>query len=131
MERVRVFWIYFIVTLFFLIIGLGSLFATSAPLWLILTWTLATLLLMVATYFTYLEFNQIWWLTVLFVFMLVVSHMWTFEVTDRQTDTLASLTLVLAGLVLTLNVTKYPVAFWCLVGYLLFWFALTVRSLIA
>lgn len=131
MEQVRVFWIYFIVTLFFLIIGLGSLFATTASLWLIGTWTLATLLLMVAAYFTYLEFNQIWWLTVLFVFMLIVSHMWTFEVTGRETDTLASLTLVLAGLVLALNVTRFPTAFWCLVGYLLFWFILTVHSLIA
>lgn len=133
MEYERVFWVYFIITLFFIIVGLGSLFSGDVPIWIIILWLLNTIFLMITVYCTYLSNDNNAWLNVLFISMLIISYMWTFEINnkeDNNLDSIAGISLLLGGLILSMMVEKYTLPFWTIVVYLLVWLVVILNSLI-
>lgn len=126
------FWIYFIITLFFIIIGLGSLITGGISAWIVIFWLLSTIFLMITIFYTCSNLEQTVLLNILFVSMLIISYIWTFEVRNRENnlDSVAGISLLLGGLILSLSVKKYTVPFWAIVAYLLVWLVIILNSLI-
>lgn len=133
MEHTRVFWIYFVITLFFIIIGLASLFTGNVPAWISIFWLLSIIFLMIAVFNSYIESGQTAWINILFIIMLVISYMWTFELKSQENnlDAVEGIALLLFGLIISISTTKYTISFWSMVIYLLIWFVITVYSLIS
>lgn len=121
----RIFWIYFIVTLFFLIVGTFSLIQTSSA-WVIVLWFLSNIALMIIVYHTsawcaptddsgdfvcviddgsrcFDSKNRVWLLiNILFIILLVISVIWAGA---RENNVIGILMLFL-GLILLILITK-------------------------
>src|SRR3990167_7686308 len=124
MEYTRAFWIYFIITLLFVIIGLESLISASIPIWTITFWVLSQVFLMIAISESYKTSQNAVWINSLFIIMLIVSYIWTYEVDSKENnlDSITGIALLLVGLILCTRVKIYTIPFWALVAYLLVWF---------
>jgi hypothetical protein len=132
MERTRVFWVYFIITLFFIIIGLGSLLTGSVPVWITFLWLLTAIFLMITIFNAYINLEQTTWLNILFVVMLIISYIWTYEVKNQENnlDSVAGISLLLGGLILSMWVKIYSIPFWSIIVYIVIWFVIIVNSLV-
>ena len=126
MEYTRAFWIYFIITLLFVIIGLESLISASIPIWTITFWVLSQVFLMIAISESYKTSQNAVWINSLFIIMLIVSYIWTYEVDSKENnlDSITGIALLLVGLILCTRVKIYTIPFWALVAYLLVWFVI-------
>ena len=125
----RIFWIYFIVTLFFITIGLYLIFSTNRPnlLGISVLWILGNVLLMIIVYkiiiscspldssespicfidpkgYCFERNNRSWlYINVLFIAMLIVSTLWAEELSNPESGPLggmAGVLLLLGGLLL-------------------------------
>jgi hypothetical protein len=126
----RIFWIYFIVTLFFVIIGVGSILASDDPYLIIISiaWLLSSAALLVIVYHTSINWgptyntdntpicvidsnsgcfnpsNRVWlFINVLFVVLLVLSTLWACELSNTDASTLQGMSgvlVILGGLML-------------------------------
>ena len=118
MEYTRAFWIYFIITLLFVIIGLESLISASIPIWTITFWVLSQVFLMIAISESYKTSQNAVWINSLFIIMLIVSYIWTYEVDSKENnlDSITGIALLLGGLILCTRVKIYTIPFWALVA---------------
>lgn len=125
----RIFWIYFIITLFFVIIGMGSIIASRDPYMLIIAilWLLANVSLMIIIYHASINWgpideknglicvvdqnskcfdpdNRIWlFVNVLFIVLLILSILWAGELSNVDAGplrTMSGVLILLGGLLL-------------------------------
>lgn len=105
----RIFWIYVIITLFFIIIGIG-LIVSSNDLNLIsinILWLISMLALMISAYYIYTEYeNQNYFqifIIIIFISLLVISVLWTGELwnkNDNQLLIIFTILILLGGFIL-------------------------------
>lgn len=122
----RVFWVYFIISLFFIIIGIGSIIVSNDPYMILLSiiWLLANVILMILVYHASTEWgpddsticvvdsgskcfeanNRVWlFINVLFIAMLIISVLWAAELGNPDSGplrTMSGILLLLGGLLL-------------------------------
>lgn len=156
----RIFWIYFIITLFFVIIGLSFIITSNDPYTLVISivWLLSNILLMIIVYdasrwwhtegtpdicivdantWCLQPDNKIWgFINMLFILLLILGTIWSGELGNTEQDSSTSLSgvfILLSGLVLTSLITRQQqktFPFWMSVVYLVIWFALTLYTTI-
>lgn len=127
----RVFWIYFIVTFFFIIIGVGSILASNDPNVIIISilWLLSNVSLMIIVYHASIKWgpidpennsqicfvdsnagcfdtgNRIWlFINVLFIALLILSILWAGELRNQDGGplrTMSGILILLGGLILS------------------------------
>lgn len=119
----RVFWIYFIVTLFFIIIGIGSIMGSGDPYMLLISiiWLLSNIALMILTYHASLRWgptdindnnnqicvidqnsgcfdtgHRVWlFINVIFIALLILSVLWAAELGNSDSGALRTMSGVL------------------------------------
>lgn len=126
----RVFWIYFIVTFFFIIIGVGSILTSDDPNFIIVSilWLLSTVALMIIVYHASIKWgpidpednsqicvvdsnsgcfdagNRVWlFINVLFIVLLIISILWAGELRNQDGGplrTMSGIVILLGGLIL-------------------------------
>lgn len=150
----RVFWIYFIVTLFFIIIGIGSIMSTYNTHTVVLSviWLLASIVLTIIIYYASLIWGpanpgvcvvdkdsgcfepdkRIWlFANVLFIIMLIISVFWASELNNPDSGplrTMSGILLLLGGLIFIKLVHMHSLAFWFTIVYLILWFILATYA---
>lgn len=131
----RLFWIYFIVTLFFIIIGVGSIIRSNDPymLWISILWLLSSVALMILAYHASVQWgpqdfetqicvidsdsgcfdanNRVWlFINILFVVLLIISVLWAAELGNTDAGplkTMSGVLILLGGLLLCSLVTNH------------------------
>lgn len=123
----RIFWIYFIVTFFFIIIGVGSIIRSNDPYMLLLSvlWLLSNVALLILTYHASVQWaprdpddddipicvidnnsgcfdagNRVWlFINLLFVILLIISTLWAAELGNTDAGPLRSMSgiMILLG----------------------------------
>lgn len=126
----RVFWIYFIVTFFFIIIGVGSILTSSDPYMITISilWLLSNVALMIIVYHASIKWgptnpddnsqicfvdnnsgcfdagNRVWlFINVLFIVLLIISTLWAGELRNQDGGplrTMSGILILLGGLAL-------------------------------
>lgn len=126
----RVFWIYFIVTLFFIIIGVGAILGSDDPHMIVIAvfWLLSSVALMIVVYHTSINWgpvnpesdtqicvidansgcfdaiNRVWlFINVLFIVLLILATLWAGELGNQDGSPLRSMSgvlILLGGLIL-------------------------------
>jgi hypothetical protein len=107
----RIFWIYFIIGLFFIIIGMTFIMAAPTPHMLALgiVWMLSNILLLIIVYHIYIawrdraHYTTLLLLNLLFLGMLILSVLWAGELTKAEGSTLqtmAGILIIIGGLFL-------------------------------
>jgi hypothetical protein len=137
----RVFWIYFIITLFFIIIGLGLIIASSNPSVIAISvfWLISSLFLMILTYYAHLTYQSQWtmWIfvNILFIILIILATSWAGELGNSEAGpwrSISGILIILGGIILYIlnndirNTTINAVSYWTAIGYLLIWFGLTL-----
>jgi uncharacterized membrane protein YjjP (DUF1212 family) len=103
----RIFWIYVIITLFFIIIGVG-LIISSNDLNLIsinILWLISMLALMINAYYIYNDNDNYFkiFIIIIFISLLIISVLWTGELwnkNDNQLLIIFSILILLGGFIL-------------------------------
>ncbi|CAH6420764.1 Hypothetical protein HVR_LOCUS1284 [uncultured virus] len=125
----RIFWIYFIVTLFFVIVGMGPIIVSNDPYMLAIAvlWLLANVALMITVYHASVTWgptddqdgllcvvdqnsrcfdpdNRVWlFINVLFITLLILSILWAGELSNVDAGplrTMSGILILLGGLIL-------------------------------
>lgn len=125
----RIFWIYFIVTLFFIILGVESIVIDSDPCTVMISilWLLSNLALMIVVYHASIEWgpigdaglqvcvvdsnsgcfeadNRVWlFINILFILLLIISVLWAGELSNPDAGplrTMSGILILLGGLIL-------------------------------
>ena len=147
----RIFWIYLIITIFFIIIGIRFLIISNDNNVIIVTilWLMATILLMIMIIHTStdedisiidnkcFDIDKRSWLftNFLFIFLLIISSFWAGEFSNNDEDsikTMAGILLLLGGLLMCLFIVNkfnnfiYHGIFWISISYILIWLVLTL-----
>lgn len=147
----RGFWIYIIITLFFIIIGASLILRSKVPnssfisiLWSIANIFLMTLVYNVSTCCTIEENvckNRTFWLVInsLFIILLLISTIWAGELSNRENNKVLKTTgvMMILGGIVVYKVTSDKIGFinhcnlssWVFVGYLFIWFGLLMYDL--
>ena len=128
----RIFWIYVIITLFFIIIGVG-LIVSSNDINLIainILWLISMLALMVSAYYIYSE-NESYlklFVIIIFISLLVISVLWTGELwnkNDNQLLIIFTMLILLGGFILfNLRSETYDVntiSYWSSLIFITIW----------
>lgn len=151
----RVFWIYFIVTLFFIILGSSSIVTSnlqSMPT-ILFIWTLSNIALMIISYRASVKWaptsdnicfvdynaecfkpsNRIWLLiNVIFILLLILSVLWAGELSNTDSGPIKSMSgilIILGGIVLSSLVDS--TTFFVSLFYLLIWVSLTFYTILS
>lgn len=133
----RTFWIYFIITLFFIIIGITLILGSAQDYQLVIAffWMLATIALMIIVYYASLTWgpscnddtlvcvidqnsgcfeakNRVWlFVNILFIILLILSVMWAGEFSNLDSGPFRSLSgvlILLGGLILVFLTSSHP-----------------------
>lgn len=124
----RIFWIYFIVTIFFIIIGVGLIVMSNDPYVISITmlWLVSNLMLMILVYYTSLRWspndieeqicvidansqcfdinNRTWlYVNILFIILLIISTLWAGELGNTDGSpirTMSGVLVLLGGIIL-------------------------------
>lgn len=125
----RIFWIYFIITLFFLVIGISSILSSNDPNMIIIAilWLLSNIILLIIVYHAAVQWgpcndnnilvcvvdndsgcfesdNRIWlFINVVFISLLIISILWAAELGNPDAGALRSLSgilMLIGGLIL-------------------------------
>lgn len=133
----RTFWIYFIITLFFIIIGLASIISANVNPAIAIFWLIANVALMILIYHASTQFSgdfTVYYIFVnmLFLVLLIISIVWTGELKSdtplvRSGAGILSLLggLIICKLATMAEYTSYIQPIWIAIAYLLIWFGLT------
>lgn len=135
----RIFWIYFIVTLFFIIIGSGLIIASNDINLIAITllWIISNLALLIIIYYAheyYYDANASWlFVNVLFITLLIISTIWAGELGNSNAGplrTMSGLLVVLGGLILYAisnnYYDNYIISYWISIAYILIWLGFTL-----
>lgn len=126
----RFFWIYFMITLFFIIIGVGAILTSDDPYVIVISilWLLSNVALMILVYHASINWsplnsdqqmqicfvdsdsgcfdanNRVWlFINVLFIVLLIISTLWAGELQNQDSGplrTMSGILILLGGLVL-------------------------------
>src|SRR5436190_807381 len=103
----RIFWIYVIITLFFIIIGIGLIVSSNdANLIAInILWLISMLALMINAYYIYNENESYFklFIIIIFISLLIISVLWTGELwnkNDNQLLLIFTMLILLGGFIL-------------------------------
>jgi len=103
----RIFWIYVIITLFFIIIGVGLIISSNDPnlIAINILWLVSMLALMISSYYIYNDNDSYFkiFVVIIFISLLVISVLWTGELWNKNNNQLLiifSVLILLGGLVL-------------------------------
>ena len=151
----RIFWIYFIITLFFIIIGIGVVISSEGPYLIAISilWIIGNLALMIIVYHSHIficennimGINCNYWLfiNIIFVSLLIISTLWIGELYNSNSGNLKNMSgiiILLGGIILyklsTLDLKQETnnyslsegtsISYWMLILYLIIWFGLTL-----
>lgn len=117
----RIFWIYFIITLFFIIIGVGAILSSNDPYMIVIAifWLLSNVALMILVYhasvncmdpeidhqcYTVGTNSRVWlFINILFIILLIISTLWAGELRNQDSGplrTMSGVLILLGGLIL-------------------------------
>ena len=129
----RIFWIYVIISLFFIIIGLGLIINSNNKdtIAISILWLIAVLALMLNAYYNY-AVNEGYFklfVIVLFISLLIVSVLWAGELWNKSNNQLLIIFSILALLggfiLLNFNIDNFnSINFWTSLIYLVIWLCL-------
>lgn len=135
----RIFWIYFIIILFFLIIGSGLIIVSNDVNLITITilWIISNLALLIIVYYAheyYYENNRYWvFINALFIALLVIATIWAGELGNNNAGPLrvmSGILILLGGLILYSlsndEYEKYIIPYWLSIGFLLLWLGFTL-----
>jgi hypothetical protein len=155
----RIFWIYFIITIFVIIIGVtfivtSSNLSNANLLILICLWIITNICLMIMIYLSSYRLgpsgicvidpdsncfsydNRIWlFVNIIYVLLLIISILWGCELNNTDPGPLRDMSgiLILLGgiLLIGLSIDRiYSVLFWISFLYLLIWYILTLYTVL-
>ena len=155
-EYDRIFWIYFIITFFFVIIGMVSIFTSNDRynIFISIVWLLSNVILMIITYHASMKWmsyavdyeclntdNRVWiCVNLLFIVLLIISTLWAGELYNNDAALLrpiSGILVLLGGLALCglcsgrkFLYNEYVLSFWLAVAYIVIWFGLTLYVVI-
>lgn len=152
----RVFWIYFIITLFVIVLGMTFIISSNDPyaVTLSIIWLIATVFLMIIVYHASQNWaplsggqpvcvvdhnsgcfhpnNRIWlFINILFVLLLIFSGLWAGELGNSDAGplrTMAGILIILGSIVLyrLTHNSLYSIQFWIAIFYIVIWVGLTI-----
>lgn len=135
----RIFWIYFIVTIFFIIIGSGLIIASNDQnlITITLLWIVSNLILLIIIYHAheyYYEHNTSWaFVNILFIALLIISTIWAGELGNNNASPLkiiSGILILLGGLILYSLSNNcydiYTIPYWISIGYIIVWLGFTL-----
>ena len=103
----RIFWIYVIITLFFIILGVGLIISSNDPnlISINILWLISMLALMINAYYIYNDNDNYFkiFIIIIFISLLIISVLWTGELwnkNDNQLLIIFSVLILLGGLIL-------------------------------
>jgi len=103
----RIFWIYVIITLFFIIIGVGLIISSNDPnlISINILWLISMLALMINAYYIYNDNENYFkiFIIIIFISLLIISVLWTGELwnkNDNQLLIIFSILILLGGFIL-------------------------------
>ena len=113
----RIFWIYFIIVLFFIIVGITTMQNVSPTI--IVLWLIANLSLLILMYYAislkeYPDYNVINFvdnrilINCLFIIILILASLWIGNITSTSSDVLGII-LLISGLMLADITTRYHI----------------------
>lgn len=140
----RIFWIYFIIVIFFIIIGVGLIISSTSNVNVIaisITYLISILILLIIVYYAYLlnsgneqcnDYVGVF-INVIFIVILVICTLWAGEVGNLEGGPLRSLSgvlIILGGIILfslsNKNYDIYSFAYWATIIFIVIWFSLTL-----
>ena len=139
----RIFWIYFIIALFFIIIGIGLIISSTNIniIAISITYLVTILILLLIVYYAYLlnSSNEncnnyiLIFVNVIFIMLLVISTLWAGEINNLESGPLGSLCgvlIILGGVILfSLSSNDYDIytfSYWISILYIVIWISLTL-----
>ncbi len=131
----RIFWIYVIITLFFIIIGIGLIVSSNDPnlISINILWLISMLALMISAYYIYNENESYFKLFVIIIFigLLVISVLWTGELWNKNNNQLLIIftILILLGGFILFNLRIDPndintISYWSSLIFIIIWLCL-------
>ena len=103
----RILWIYVIITLFFIIIGIGLIVSSNDAnlISINILWLIAMLALMINAYYIYSENDSYFkfFVVIIFISLLIISVLWTGELwnkNDNQLLIIFTILILLGGIIL-------------------------------
>jgi CDP-diglyceride synthetase len=103
----RIFWVYVIITLFFIIIGVGLIISSNDPnlIAINILWLVSMLALMINAYYIYNDNDNLFkvFIVIIFISLLIISVLWTGELwnkNDNQLLIIFSVLILLGGFIL-------------------------------
>lgn len=136
----RIFWIYVIITLFFIIIGVGLIISSNDPnlIAINILWLISMLALMVSAYYIYNDNDNYFkiFIIIIFISLLVISVLWTGELwnkNDNQLLIIFSVLILLGGFILfnlrTESDDINTVSYWSLLVFITIWLVLILFTI--
>ena len=151
----RIFWIYFIITFFFIIVGLSLIIDSEYPIIISIIWLLSLVLLMLITYNLSIYWgpkdNQNeyicfidshkgcltdcnkYWLIIngIFILLLILSTIWASEIQsieDNPIKTMISIIIVLGSILLLIFSKSHLISFYLTIVFFTIWLGLSLYS---
>lgn len=143
----RIFWIYFIIALFFIIIGVGLIMSSTEPniIAISIIYLISILALLIIVYYAHIlnSNNEIdnnyinIFINVIYLSLLIVSTLWAAELNNLDGGplrTISGILILLGGLLLfsltTNNYDMYTISYWIALMYIIIWISLTLYVII-
>jgi hypothetical protein len=131
----RIFWIYVIITLFFIIIGIGLIISSNDPnlIAINILWLVSMLALMINAYYIYNDNENMFkiFIVIIFISLLIISVLWTGELwnkNDNQLLIIFSVLILLGGFILfSLRIKSddiNTVSYWTSLIFITIWLCL-------
>lgn len=131
----RSFWIYFIMILFFTILGIWILIISGNrnSLFIGSLWVLSNLLLLYLSYIINKVVVNVIYLNILLSVILLSSLFWVGSTSNNNvdtTDTISGVLIILASIILLKMIPKYSNLFWGIMGYIFLWIFLSLYKIL-
>lgn len=136
----RIFWIYVIITLFFIIIGIGLIISSNDAnlISINILWLVSMLALMVSAYYIYNE-NESYlklFIIIIFISLLIISVLWTGELwnkNDNQLLIIFAVLILLGGFILfnlrTETNDVSTISYWSSLIFITIWLCLILYTI--
>ena len=131
----RIFWIYVIITLFFIIIGVGLIISSNDAnlISINILWLISMLALMISAYYIYCDNENYFkiFVIIIFISLLVISVLWTGELwnkNDNQLLLIFSILIIIGGFILFVLKPQSDdintISYWSSLIYVTIWLCL-------
>lgn len=124
-DPTRIFWIYLIITLFFVIIGLFSMLSSNLPITIITIWFFSTIISMMLIYRSPLSKIST---SIFFIILIVLSTFWAIESTTGVWRAMSSIIILMCAIYICALSLNDVVSYWLCLIYCILWLILTFYS---